>query len=104
MYLRENVNRIHNELSDNFDSVYIKELNNLEYGNYIELSVSESNKKLIAIIKKSELDNVNFNWSYKANPNSDYSHMVERSSSIDSFFKDVKDIFDKNRFDSRYIK
>lgn len=104
MSLKENVNKIHVNLSDNFESVNISEKNNLEYGNYIELSITEGNKEVKAIITKIDLENYNFNWKYFANPVNENSDLVDRSSSVDGFIKDVKDIFEKNRFNSEYIE
>lgn len=50
------------------------------------------------------LSNYNFNWSYFSNPLDENSHLVERSSSVDSFANDVKDIFEKNRFSEDYLR
>lgn len=104
MSLKENVNKIHVNLSDNFESVNISEKNSLEYGNYIELSITEGNKEVKAIINKRDLENYSFNWKYYANPINENSDLVDRTSSVDGFIDDVKDIFTKNRFNSDYIE
>lgn len=102
--LRENINKIHLEVLNSFQEVLIFEKSSLKHGNYIELSINEGGKNLVALIKKSDLESNNFNWSYKSNPNDENSMLVERNSSVQGFTNDVKDIFEKNRFDSDYIK
>lgn len=104
MSLRENVNKIHVSLSDIFESVDIFEKESLEYGNYIELSITESNKVVKAIITKRDLENSKFNWKYYANPINENSDLVDRVSSVDGFINDIKDIFEKNRFNSEYLE
>lgn len=104
MKFKENINKIHYLLSNNFEDISILEKTNLKYGNYIELSINEGNKKFISIIRKVDLENNKFNWLYMSNPSSEESYLIERNSSLDNFHNDVKDIFDKNRFDSDYIK
>lgn len=104
MSFRENINKIHFDISNSFEDVSIVEKSNHKYGNYIEMSINESGKSLITIIRKSDIESNNFNWSYKSNPNDENSFLIERNSSVDNFINDVKDIFEKNRFDSDYIK
>lgn len=103
MNLKQNINRIHIELQNNFNDVKLLEGSNLKYGNYFEIECCKEDKKLVAIITKKDLDQNVFNWSYYSNPNTkDY--LVERSSHIESFINDVEDIFKKNRFSSDYTK
>ena len=102
--IKENVNKIHVNLSDNFESVSISEKNSLEHGNYIEFSITEGNRELKAIINKKDLEGYNFDWKYYANPINEKSDLVDRMSSIDGFINDVRDIFNKNRFNSDYIE
>jgi hypothetical protein len=102
--LKENINKIHLDALNSFKEVIISEKSSLENGNYIELCINESGKNLIALIKKSDLELTNFKWYYKSNPNNIDSVIVERNSSVQGFINDVKDIFEKNRFDSDYIK
>jgi hypothetical protein len=104
MSLKENVNRIHINLLDSFESVKIYEKDNIQYGNYIELSITEGNKEVKAIISKRDLESYNFTWRYHSNPIDESSNMVIRNSSIDGFINDVKDIFEKNRFNYDYIQ
>lgn len=104
MSLKKNINKIHYNLVENFDKVDINERSSLEFGNYIELVITESNKQVLAILRKPDLENFKFNWNYRSNPLDSNSILVERVSSIETFTEDIKDIFEKNRFDSDYIK
>jgi len=101
MELKQNINRVHGDLTNYFENVKISEKSNKELGNYFELSVLENNKEVKAIIKMTEIENANFSWNYYANP-SDENSLVERVSSIYTFSSDVQDIFEKNRFSSDY--
>ena len=98
MKLKENVNKVHSSLQSIFNDVKIVEKSDLKFGSYIELSITEGNVNLIAKISKSNLEFDKFNWIYLSNP-TDETSLVERNSSVDTFTNDVKDIFDKNRFD-----
>lgn len=104
MSLKQNINKIHSDLSDKFSSVKVLEKNNRKYNNYIELIVNENNKTMTAIIKKTDLENGNFDWVYKSNPLLEESYLVERNSNVDNFLNDVNDIFEKNRFDYDYLR
>ena len=104
MNLKENINRIHGELSNNFDEVIVSEKSDIKRGNYIELSILEKNKTLKVIISKRSLENDKFNWEYFANPLNENSDLIQRNSSVSLFTEDVKDIFNKNRFNSEYIE
>lgn len=103
MNLRTNVNKIHSDLTENFSNVQISEKSNIRLGNFIELIVLENNKDLKIQISKYELEKDIFSWSYFSNPEQEDS-IVERVSHVNSFTNDVSDIFDKNRFDSDYLK
>ena len=104
MNLKHNINKIDVELSDIFESVTISEGSDINTGNYVKLSIIEGNKEARVIIRKSDLDNDRFNWKYYSNPLNENSDLVERTSVVDSFVSDIKDIFEKNRFDSDYIE
>ena len=103
MNLKQNINKIHVELQDITDSVNLFEKNDLTYGNYIQIECIKENKKLVAIITKKDLDSDYFNWRYLSNPN-DSESIVERTSNVHNFVEHVADIYNKNRFDSDYIK
>ena len=102
MELKQNINRVHGDLTNYFENVQISEKSSKELGSYFELSVLENNKEVKAIIKMTEIENANFSWNYYANP-SDENSLVERVSSIYTFSSDVQDIFEKNRFSSDYL-
>jgi hypothetical protein len=103
MDLKSNINKIHADLLNNFSSVEIFEKTSKEFQEYIEIVTVHENKKLMMIISKREIEKNNFNWKYYSNPNSEDS-LVDRNSTIDSFLENVKDIFEKNRFDSDYLE
>lgn len=103
MLLKENLNKLHFNLSNRFD-VTINEKSDQSIGQYLELLVTEGNKELKVVITKRELENNTFNWSYLSNPLDENSTIVERKSSVNGFFNDVVDIFEKNRFDSDYLE
>ena len=104
MNLKQNINRINGELSNNFDEVSVSEKSDIKRGNYIELSILEKNKNLKVIISKKDLEGDKFNWEYFANPLNESSDLIQRNSSVSLFIEDVKDIFNKNRFNSEYIE
>lgn len=103
MKLKENVNKIHSELSDKYD-VIIEEGDSREIGNFIQFSIKEGSKNIIAVISKKSLELNSFDWTYKSNPLDTNSDMIERTSSVKDFVSHVQDIFEKNRFDSEYLK
>jgi hypothetical protein len=103
MALKENLNKIHFLLSSRFD-VILNEKSDLKFGNYIEFLIKEDNKEIRASIKKVDLENNTFNWTYLSNPLDNNSTIVERLSNVDGFITDVTDIFEKNRFDSDYLE
>jgi hypothetical protein len=104
MSLRDNINKIHVDLLNNFSDVSILEKTSLELGNYFEITINESSKSVKAVISKIELEKKGFNWKYYSNPSDINSFLVERNSNIDNFTEIVKDIFEKNRFDVEYLK
>ena len=104
MSLKQNINKVHFELTANFNEVSIVEKSSLQMGNYFELSVLENNKEVKLLIKKTDIESRSFDWSYLSNPLNEKSDLVERHSSIDNISEHIKDIFDKNRFDSDYNK
>lgn len=104
MDLKQNINKVHGDLLNNFNDVKIVEKSSLEMNNYFELSVLENNKELKLIIRKNDIENNTFNWKYYSNPLDPDSHLIERVSSINGFYNDVKDILEKNRFDVNYLK
>lgn len=103
MSLKTNINKIHSDLSSIFDNVEVFEKSSLEFGEYVELKAVNENKELVMIVTKRQLENDKFNWSYYSNPiKKDF--LVERVSTVDGLLSDIKDIFEKNRFDSDYTQ
>ncbi len=103
MNLKTNVNKIHSDLINNFETVEINEKSSIELQEYVEFKATNEGKELIMVVSKRELNNNRFNWKYYSNPDKkDY--LIERNSTIESIIEDVKDIFEKNRFDSDYLK
>ena len=91
-----------NKLLD-FSNVEILEKSSLEFGNYFEISINEG-KQVKMIVTKKEIENQNFQWKYFSNPLDENSFLIERRSSIENISNDIKDIFEKNRFDEDYLK
>ena len=104
MGLKENINRIHCDLLSNYEDVSIVEKNDKNIGNFVELSIKDANKNLVIKISKLKLESSNFDWVYSSDPLNENSDMIERTSSVDNFLIDVKDIFNKSRFSSEYLK
>jgi hypothetical protein len=103
MSLKTNANKIHSDLNSLYEGVKIEENSNRELGNFVEFRVVENNKELVLSIRKYELEKDIFNWSYLSNPE-DANSVVERVSNINNFLSDIKDIFEKNRFDQDYLQ
>lgn len=103
MSLKKNINRIHFLLSEEFESVDIKEKVSKELGNHLEISVKE-NLECKIVIPKKDLESEYFKWKYFSNPNDSGSFLIERISSVESIKNDIRDIFYKKRFDSEYLK
>lgn len=102
MSLKVNTNKIHADLLQNFNEVTISEKASLKLGEYIELKATNDNKDLIIVVEKRQLELGKFIWGYYSNPISQ-EFLVERVSTVDSLIDDVKDIFEKNRFDEEYL-
>lgn len=103
MSLKVNINKIHSDLLQNFEQVEISEKASLKFGEYVEIKAVNENKQLIIIVEKRQLESDKFAWSYYSNPKS-LDFLVERVSTVSDLINDVKDIFEKNRFDEEYLK
>lgn len=105
MDLKSNLNKIHSDLISQLPGSEIKitEKESISLGNYIQFSILNEGKEVKLNLRKIDLEGYNFNWHYWSNPLIEESHLVERSSSVETFSRDVKDIFEKNRFDRDYI-
>lgn len=104
MGLKTNINKIHADLKDSFNDVTISEKSDRKFGNYIEMEIVSEGKKVRFISTKQELEGNVFGWKYYSDPTNEESHLVERTSSVDSVVDQIKDIFEKNRFDKNYLK
>lgn len=102
MSFKENINKLHFDLSSKYE-VSIEECQN-KAGNFVKLLVKENNKELVANISKLSLEGNVFDWTYSSNPLNENSDNIERTSSVNSFLVDVDDIFEKNRFSEDYLK
>lgn len=103
MSLKFNINKIHGDLLNNFENVEVNEKSSLELGEYIEFKALNEGKELIMLVQKRQVELDSFAWGYYSNPKSK-EFLVERNSTLDGLIDDVKDIFEKNRFDEEYIK
>ncbi len=99
---KENINKIHFDLSSQFENVTIEEKANRTFGNYVKIGVSNG-LELTAMVEKVSIDNDTFRWFYLSDPTNEES-IVERKSNIHTFTKDVVEIFENKRFDQDYIK
>lgn len=102
MDLRQNINKVHIDLTNSFSEVSISEKFNRTQ-NYFEILIKEGNKEVKMLLDKKQIENKDFEWSYFSNPLNESSTLVQRNSSIDSIVTHIKDIFEKNRFDDEYI-
>lgn len=103
MSIKQNINRIHVELSNNFESVKIEEKSNIKFGNYFEISSVNEGLEVKMIVTKRDLESNNIKWSYFANPLDSNSHLVERVSNIDNITNDVVEVLSKKRFSDEYL-
>jgi len=103
MSLRQNINKVHFDLTNRFEEVTITEKTDLKLGHYFELSILENSKEVKVILTKTEAEKGVFNWSYFSNPLNENSDLVERNSKIELFSLDIQEIIEKNRFDSDYL-
>lgn len=98
---KDNINRIHFDITEIFENVNIREISDKKFRNHVRIDI-DNEMRLVMFMEKNQLENNNFKWSYLADPNNEDS-LIERCSSIESFKKDVSDIFEKKRFDQDYI-
>lgn len=98
---KENINKIHYDLSNEFDNISINEDADRKFGNHVKINI-ENGLELKMIIEKVSIDNDTFRWFYLSDPRNEDS-LIERHSDLTTITKDVKDIFEKNRFDQEYI-
>ena len=68
------------------------------------MTINESEKQVKLVVTKKSLESSRFDWKYLSNPLNESSTQVERTSNVDDFTADIKDIFDRNRFDQDYLQ
>lgn len=102
--IKQNINKIHYDITNEFEVVTLSEKFNRDLGSYIEISITEGKKEVKLTLKKTEAEKNSFDWSYLSNPLVESSDLVYRTSTVLEFSRDIKDIFEKNRFDSDYLE
>lgn len=100
--IRENFNKLHFDITEEFESVKVEEKSDRTYGNHIQLII-ENGPSLKLRIKKQSLESNQFDWQYLADP-TDETSIIERSSNLNNFIDHVKDIFENKRFYSEYLE
>lgn len=103
MDLKYNINKIHGELLNNFETVKIEEKSNKENGNHFLISAISEGKEVKFITTKQAVESGNIDWKYFSNPLNENSGLVERNSKIYTLTEDIKDVISKNRFDKEYL-
>lgn len=104
--MKFNINKIHGNLlsiKEIGDTVSIAEKSDKKHGSHFEILAEMAGRQLKMIVRKSELESDRFSWSYYADPTSEDSHLIERTSTTDSVSSDIVEIFEKERFDSEYL-
>lgn len=104
MTIRENINKIHIGLLNNFENVSIEEKSNRKFGNFFEISSIKEEMEVRMIITKKDVESNNIKWLYFSNPKDEESYLVERYSKIDNLTEDVSDVITKMRFSEEYLK
>ena len=79
MEFKTNLNKIHYLLTEQFETVDIKEGANPQLGSYVEFSVKE-NLECKFLIKKLDLEKSNIIFLYSTNPLNEKSNLISRVS------------------------
>ena len=103
MNIKININKIHGDLLNVFETVKIEEKSSLKLGNYFEISSISEGLEVKMILTKKGVESNNIQWSYFTNPLNEKSDIIERISNINNFSEDVKDIITKKRFSEDYL-
>ena len=98
-----NINKIHVELTNNFEEVKIEEKSNNKLGQYFEITSMSEGLAVRMIITLKDLESQNIKWSYLSNPLNENSDVVERTSNLYNISDDVKDVISKKRFSEEYL-
>jgi len=102
MEFKANLNKIHYLLTEQFNNVEVKEKANQKLGAYLEFSVKE-NLECKFLIRKADLETGNITFLYLTNPLNESSHVIARTTTVDTFADSIKDIIQNKRFDSEYL-
>ena len=103
MNLKENINKIHYLLTENFSDVKLQELSDKYDGKYFLIEASCEGKVLKMKVNFIDLECSKFKWFYSENPLNESSDYIERFSNISTLLEDLRDIFNKNRFSEDYL-
>jgi len=98
-----NINKIHSDLTNNFQEVKIEEKSNAKLGKYFEIVTLNEGLAVKMIVTLKDLESPNIKWSYFSNPLNENSDLVERTSSIYTLSGDVQDVISKKRFSDEYL-
>lgn len=98
---KSNLNSIHYQLTENFESVSVTDKK--DKSGTLEITVKDVLEAKILVTKK-ELENSEFNFKYFSNPKDENSYLIERIGSVNNFSDIIKDIFEKKRFSEEYLK
>lgn len=104
--IKENINKLDNELKTLFDSVAISESQEkAKFFITIQANKVFENKKisLKVIIEKPQFEHNSVKWRYFANPEDTASFLVERVSLFESLADDINDVVVRKKLDSDYL-
>lgn len=104
--IKENINKLDNELKNLFDSVAISEFQEKAkfFINIQADKVFEKKKISVKVmIEKPQFESSFVKWRYLSNPEDSNSFLVERFSSLDSLAKDINDVVITKKLDSEYL-
>jgi hypothetical protein len=108
--IKQNINKIDNDLKDLFENVYIAE--KADKGNfYVTITANkmflfEGCKKRVEVkvdINKTDLNNNTIKWIYSLNPLNENAGKIERISYLHSIAKDIYDIAANKRMVNEYF-
>jgi hypothetical protein len=108
--IKQNINKIDNDLKDFFENVYISE--KAEKGNFSititanKMFLFEGCKKRVEVkvdINKTDLNNNIIKWNYSLNPLNEKAEKIERVSYLHSIAKDIYDIAANKRMVNEYF-
>ena len=108
--IKQNINKIDNDLKDLFENVYIAE--KADKGNFFvsitanKMFLFEGCKKRVEVkvdINKTDLNNNIIKWNYSLNPLNEKAEKIEKVSYLHSIAKDIYDIAANKRMVNEYF-